>query len=66
MAIKHEGNQSSSPEEAEQIRELVTEILTADTTGSFEAECRTPRQMEMANAFCRYVEMTQTLAAAAE
>jgi predicted RecB family nuclease len=23
----------------------------------FEAECRTPRQMQLANAFCRYVEM---------
>ena len=23
----------------------------------FEAECRTPEQMEMANAFCRYLEL---------
>jgi uncharacterized protein len=23
----------------------------------FEAECRTPRQMQLANAFCRYLEM---------
>lgn len=24
----------------------------------FEAECKTPRQMQLANAFCRYIEMT--------
>ena len=28
----------------------------------FEVECRTPRQMQMANAFCRYVEMADYLA----
>jgi hypothetical protein len=27
----------------------------------FEAECRTPRQMQLANAFCRYVELANTL-----
>ena len=27
----------------------------------FEAECRTPRQMQLANAFCRYLEMATTL-----
>ena len=27
----------------------------------FEAECRTPRQMQLANAFCRYLEMAQPL-----
>lgn len=27
----------------------------------FEAECRTPRQIRMANAFCRYLEMATTL-----
>jgi len=26
----------------------------------FEAECRTPRQMQLANAFCRYLEMAGT------
>lgn len=26
----------------------------------FEPECKTPRQMELANAFCRYLEMAQT------
>jgi uncharacterized protein len=26
----------------------------------FEAECRTPRQMQLANAFCRYLEMATT------
>jgi uncharacterized protein len=30
----------------------------------FEPECRTPRQMELANAFCRYLEVATTLAAA--
>ena len=27
----------------------------------FEAECRTPRQMHLANAFCRYLELAQTV-----
>jgi hypothetical protein len=27
----------------------------------FEAECRTPRQMQLANAFCRYLEMAKTV-----
>jgi predicted RecB family nuclease len=27
----------------------------------FEAECRTPRQMQLANAFCRYLELATTL-----
>jgi superfamily I DNA and/or RNA helicase len=27
----------------------------------FEAECRTPRQMKMANAFCRYLELAQEI-----
>ena len=27
----------------------------------FEAECRTPRQMKLANAFCRYLEMAQEI-----
>jgi superfamily I DNA and/or RNA helicase len=27
----------------------------------FEPECRTPEQMRMANAFCRYLEMAETL-----
>ena len=27
----------------------------------FEAECRTPRQMQLANAFCRYLEMATLL-----
>ncbi|MBN9614739.1 MAG: TM0106 family RecB-like putative nuclease [Acidobacteriales bacterium] len=28
----------------------------------FEAECRTPRQIQLANAFCRYIEMAHLLA----
>jgi predicted RecB family nuclease len=27
----------------------------------FEAECRTPQQMQLANAFCRYLEMAQAI-----
>jgi superfamily I DNA and/or RNA helicase len=27
----------------------------------FEAECRTPRQMQLANAFCRYLEISEEL-----
>jgi uncharacterized protein len=27
----------------------------------FEAQCRTPRQMQLANAFCRYLEIAQTI-----
>lgn len=30
----------------------------------FEAECRTPRQIQLANAFCRYLEMAKPLAGA--
>jgi uncharacterized protein len=30
--VIHEGNQSSSPEEANRVRELVTEILNSGTT----------------------------------
>ncbi len=29
----------------------------------FEAECRTPRQIQLANAFCRYLEMAERLTA---
>ncbi|WP_447970444.1 TM0106 family RecB-like putative nuclease [Nitrospira sp. M1] len=35
-------------------------ILVA-SPGVFEAECRTPRQMQLANAFCRYLEMAKTV-----
>jgi uncharacterized protein len=31
----------------------------------FEPECQTPRQMEMANAFCRYLELAQVVSCAA-
>ncbi|WP_280142111.1 AAA domain-containing protein [Nitrosomonas aestuarii] len=27
----------------------------------FEADCKTPRQMQLANAFCRYLEMADIL-----
>jgi len=32
LAVEHEGNQSSSPEEVDKIRELVAEILASGTT----------------------------------
>jgi len=35
-------------------------ILVASPT-VFEAKCRTPRQMQLANAFCRYLELAQAL-----
>ncbi|WP_334420468.1 DEAD/DEAH box helicase [Bradyrhizobium sp. AZCC 1588] len=35
-------------------------IVVASPT-SFEAECRTPRQMQLANAFCRYLEMASSI-----
>jgi len=35
-------------------------ILIA-SPGVFEADCRTPRQMQLANAFCRYLEMAQPI-----
>ena len=31
----------------------------------FEADCRTPRQMQLANAFCRYLELASTINAGA-
>ena len=30
----------------------------------FEAECRTPRQIQLANAFCRYLEMANCILSA--
>ncbi len=30
----------------------------------FDVQCKTPRQMELANAFCRYLEMAETICAA--
>ena len=27
----------------------------------FEPDCQSPRQMQLANAFCRYLEMAQTM-----
>lgn len=156
LPVAHEGNQNSSPEEADQIAELVSEILNSKTTWTnrkgeealirlediliiapynaqvfelqaripgarigtvdkfqgqeapiviysmttssyadaprgmeflysanrlnvatsrarcvciivatpqvFEAECRTPKQMQLANAFCRYLEMAELVA----
>ena len=35
--------------------------VLAASPAIFEAECRTPRQMQLANAFCRYLEMAATI-----
>ena len=35
-------------------------VLVANP-GLFEVQCKTPRQMELANAFCRYLEMAQVV-----
>ena len=35
--------------------------LLVGSPAIFEAECRTPRQMQLANAFCRYLEMADTI-----
>ena len=36
-------------------------VLVASPT-VFEADCRTPEQMRLANAYCRYLELAQQLA----
>jgi len=35
-------------------------VLVANP-GLFDVQCKTPRQMELANAFCRYLEMAKTI-----
>ena len=35
--------------------------LLVSSPSIFEAECRTPRQMQLANAFCRYLEMAKDI-----
>ena len=35
--------------------------LLVGSVAIFEAECRTPRQMQLANAFCRYLEMAKRI-----
>jgi predicted RecB family nuclease len=35
-------------------------VLVANP-GLFDVQCKTPRQMELANAFCRYLEMAQSM-----
>lgn len=32
----------------------------------FEPECKSPKQMKMANGFCRYAEMAETIASSAQ
>jgi hypothetical protein len=38
-------------------------VTSGATAELFEPECRTPEQMRMANAFCRYLELAQTVTA---
>jgi predicted RecB family nuclease len=35
--------------------------IVVGSSALFEAECRTPRQMQLANAFCRYLEMAHNI-----
>lgn len=41
-------------------RAKCTSIIVA-SPNIFESECRTPRQIQLANAFCRYLELAKTL-----
>jgi uncharacterized protein len=64
---------TSSPEEAPRGMEFLYSLNRLNVATSrakcacvlvasprlLEAECRTPRQMKLANAFCRYVEMAE-------
>jgi uncharacterized protein len=34
-----------------------TTVIVVGNPRLFEPECKTPRQMQLANAFCRYLEM---------
>jgi superfamily I DNA and/or RNA helicase len=39
LPVRHEGNQSSSPEEADKIRELVAEVLGSNSTWTDQSHC---------------------------
>jgi superfamily I DNA and/or RNA helicase len=63
---------TSSPEDAPRGMEFLYSVNRLNVASSrarcvavivaspslFQVECRSPRQMELANAFCRYLEMT--------
>jgi len=65
---------TSSPEEAPRGMEFLyslnrlnvatsramTTVILVGSPKLFEPECRTPRQMQLANAFCGYLEMAVT------
>jgi superfamily I DNA and/or RNA helicase len=36
-------------------------VIVVGSRGLLQAECRTPRQMQLANALCRYAEMAQVV-----
>jgi superfamily I DNA and/or RNA helicase len=36
-------------------------VIMVGSPALFETECRTPRQAQLANAFCRYLEMAETV-----
>lgn len=36
-------------------------VIMVGSPALFETECRTPRQVQLANAFCRYLEMAETV-----
>jgi hypothetical protein len=39
----------------------MTTVILVGSPKLFEPECRTPRQMQLANAFCGYLEMAITV-----
>jgi len=36
-------------------------VIVVGSTKLFEPECRSPRQMQLANALCAYLEMAETI-----
>jgi superfamily I DNA and/or RNA helicase len=81
LPVTHEGNQNCSPEEVDAIEYLIDRyslnrmnvatsraqcacVLVASPR-LFAPDCKTPRQMQLANALCRYVEMANSLSTVA-
>jgi hypothetical protein len=62
MPTRREGWNSCTPEPAE-CRDVEGEVHVdpGQFATTVEAECRTPRQIQLANAFCRYLEMAEHL-----
>jgi uncharacterized protein len=43
------------------VSRAMTACILVASPRLFEPDCRTPAQMRLANAFCRYLEMAQTV-----